>query len=105
MASLFKETAVTSIYPPEGYPSDLDAFLRQTFERATLFTAFVHVNPWDRRRCEADTFEGAVEQGTALSAETGKSALIYAVSPDGRQVLAGHVSPRGLFTFTIPAAA
>jgi hypothetical protein len=82
-------------------PKTVDEFERRILAASTAWTAFVRVSPFDRRRIEATTKEEAVRGGAWLSERTGKRALIYGITPQGRSVMAGSVGPDGVLESAI----
>ena len=86
-------------YPAGGYSPDIATFEKDVLARATLFTAFVQARG-QRIKAERATQDEAIEAAKTLAAEHGKAVLVYGVSPEGRQALAGTVHRDGKFETT-----
>ncbi len=81
--------------------NDLDAFEHSVLNSATYWNAFVRVSPFDRRSGGGPSFADAIREGHALMAETKRSVLIYAVTDEGRSIMAGTLRLNGQFVSAV----
>jgi hypothetical protein len=95
----------TTANKPLSSAAELRAHELRIIDGAAYWTAFVRVDPFDRRRVETATQEDAIAAGARLAEETGKRlAMVYAVDSDGRSTLAGTVGRDGCFRSAVTQA-
>lgn len=106
MVLVVTETAMSAApKKPSKTAADLRAYELGIIERAVSWVAFIQVAPGDRRRVDEASQEAAIVAGAALARELNRRlAMIYAVSPDGRDTLAGTVDQQGRFQSSITPA-
>ena len=76
-------------------PTAQQVFERDVVQSAVEWSAFVRIGAGEKHVDHFPSRGGAVARARDFTAGTGRPSLVYAISADGRSVLAGTVNRQG----------